>query len=70
MQTAMIVVFIMFIPASAMAYVGPGLGAGVISLVLGVLGSVIIALIALIWYPTKRLISTFRKSCQRDSTQQ
>ncbi|MGB0749340.1 MAG: hypothetical protein ACPGO3_11390 [Magnetospiraceae bacterium] len=39
----------------AQAYVGPGLGAGTIAVVLGVLGAVVMAFFALLWYPLKRM---------------
>ena len=39
----------------ALAYVGPGLGAGVIGVILGLVVSVFVALIAVFWYPIKRL---------------
>jgi hypothetical protein len=38
----------------AHAYIGPGLGAGTIGVVLGVLASFFIALFAVIYYPIKR----------------
>jgi hypothetical protein len=37
------------------AYVGPGLGAGTLGVVLGLLGSILIALFAFFWYPIKRI---------------
>ena len=45
-------------PSMAQAYIGPGLGAGVISAVLGFVAAVAMAFVALVWYPIKRL---FRK---------
>lgn len=42
------------IPDTAQAYVGPGLGAGAIGAVLGVLGAVLLAIFSLIYYPLKR----------------
>ena len=39
-----------------MAYIGPGLGAGTIGVILGVLGSIVLALFAIFWYPIKRLM--------------
>ena len=39
----------------AYAYIGPGLGVGVIATVLGILGSIILAVFAVVWYPLKRL---------------
>lgn len=43
-------------------YVGPGLGAGTIATIIGVLVSLILALFALLWYPFKRLIKKIRAS--------
>jgi uncharacterized membrane protein YhiD involved in acid resistance len=42
-------------PATAFAYVGPGLGAGTLAVVLGIIGSILLALFAIVWYPLKRL---------------
>ena len=42
----------------AESYVGPGLGAGTLGVILGLLGSVLIAIFAFFWYPIKRI---FRK---------
>lgn len=44
------------------AYIGPGIGAGAISVVLGVLASVFLALVAILWYPIKRIIRRKKKS--------
>ena len=41
---------------TADAYIGPGLGAGTIAVLLGILGSIVMALVAFIWYPVKRLL--------------
>ncbi|MEO1018986.1 MAG: hypothetical protein AAFY56_15025 [Pseudomonadota bacterium] len=40
----------------AEAYIGPGAGLGTIAVVLGVIASVFMALIAILWYPVKRLV--------------
>lgn len=45
----------------ALAYVGPGLGAGTLAAVLGLLISILLALVAIVWYPLKRLIKKLRK---------
>ena len=41
---------------SAFAYIGPGVGAGVIATVLGILTAIALALFAVLWYPLKRLL--------------
>ena len=50
----------------AMAYIGPGAGAGTIAVVLGIVGSVGLALFAIVWYPVKRMLSK-RKSRQANA---
>lgn len=52
--------------AGAQAYIGPGVGAGAIAVVLGVIGSVILAIVALVWYPIKRLLRK-RKEAAADT---
>jgi hypothetical protein len=46
----------------AYAYVGPGVGAGTIAVVLGILSSIFLAFVGIIWYPIKRLIKGLRGS--------
>lgn len=46
----------------AYGYVGPGLGAGTIGAILGVIGSIGLALFAVLWYPIKRLFKKRSKS--------
>ena len=48
-------------PGTAYAYVGPGLGAGTVAVVLGVLGSIGLWLFALLWYPFKRWLAARRR---------
>ena len=47
---------LMLAPFEAHAYVGPGLGAGTIAVVFGIVLSVFLALMAVLWYPFKRLL--------------
>jgi hypothetical protein len=44
------------LPTAAAAYIGPGLGVGAITAVLGMLAAVLMAFAALLWYPVKRLL--------------
>jgi hypothetical protein len=50
---------LLLLPVHTFAYVGPGLGAGTIGVILGLLGSFFLALFAFFWYPIKRAL--FRK---------
>ena len=50
----------LFSTNAAEAYVGPGLGLGAIAVVIGVIGSILLAIFAIIWYPVKRTLKKRR----------
>ena len=58
--------FILLYPNTAIAYIGPGLGAGTIAAVLGFIASIFLALFALLWYPFKRIIRRFKGKKEND----
>lgn len=64
---AAIAVTVLF-PAAAQAYIGPGVGAGAIAAVLGVIGSVLLAVFAVVYYPIKRMLKKKRKPAQIDAS--
>ena len=45
-----------FITTSSYAYLGPGVGGGVIVATIGVIVAIFAALFGLIWFPVKRLL--------------
>lgn len=47
----------------ALAYIGPGAGAGLIVTVLGILTAICLAVFAVVWYPIKRLL---KRNSKRD----
>ena len=49
-------VFLLTAAASAEAYVGPGMGLGVIGAAFGLVAAVFLALVGMVWYPVKRLL--------------
>jgi len=49
------------LPATAQAYIGPGMGAGAIAATLGVVAAVFMAFVALLWYPFKRMFGLGKK---------
>jgi len=53
---------IILLPSPAYAYIGPGLGAGTVGAVLGVIFSVFLAIFAILWYPLKRFLKKRRLS--------
>jgi len=55
-----LLVFFSTFPLQAYAYIGPGLGAGTLGVLIGLIASVFVALFAIIWYPIKRLLKKVR----------
>ncbi len=49
----------------AHAYIGPGVGAGTIAVVLGVIASIFLAFVAILWYPLKRLVKRRKTSAKK-----
>ncbi len=49
-------VTLLFYSNNANAYLGPGLGGGVIAATIGIIVAIFAALFGLIWFPVKRLL--------------
>lgn len=47
-------------PPVASAYIGPGLGAGAVTVVLGIVSGLLMLIVGIAWYPLKKLIRRFR----------
>lgn len=62
--TILALLIVIIFSSNVNAYIGPGLGAGALSVVLGVLASVIITLFAMVWYPVKRLLKKMKTFSQ------
>ena len=56
----LLLVFLGLFSDSAEAYIGPGMGAGLIATVIAVLSAIVLGIVAIIYYPIKRLIKTAR----------
>ena len=52
----------LFAPSPAFAYIGPGVAAGAVASVLGVLGSIVLGIFSVIYYPIKRLFKKRKKA--------
>lgn len=48
------------VPLAAQAYTGPGLGLGAVGVALGLVGSILLAIVSVVWYPVKRLVRRIR----------
>jgi hypothetical protein len=63
MQRAALVLAILWVLhlTTAQAYVGPGVGAGTLAVVMGILSSIFFAFVGILWYPIKRLLKLMKK---------
>jgi hypothetical protein len=66
-KVAVSLVLVAALPITAAhAYIGPGAGAGAIAVVFGILSSIFLAFVGIIWYPIKRLFKR-RKGTAKSS---
>jgi len=61
MRQINLIIALLIISSPASAYIGPGMGGGVIAAVLGVTGAVILALFGILYYPIKRMLKNRKK---------
>jgi hypothetical protein len=51
-----VLLLLLALAPQAQAYVGPGLGVGVLGAIAGVVLAVLLALVGMVWYPLKGMI--------------
>ena len=64
---ALSIFLLVMTPVWAMAYIGPGLATGTIGVILGVVGSICIAVFAMLWYPIKRVLKKIKKPSPKEN---
>ena len=55
-NTYVTLLLLLVINNSAYAYLGPGMGAGAIATIIGILGSILLVIVGIFYYPVKRAI--------------
>ncbi len=61
MQKINILIVLLAISTPIYAYIGPGMGGGLIAAVLGVIGAILLALFGILYYPIKRMLKKRKK---------
>ena len=61
MNKTNLIIALLIISSPVVAYIGPGMGGGVIAAVLGVIGAVLLALFGILYYPIKRMLKNRKK---------
>ena len=59
-----LIIVLLSISSLASAYIGPGMGGGVIAGILGVIGALLLALFGILYYPIKRMLKN-RKNAKK-----
>ena len=55
-----ITIILFFLTSPSYAYLGPGVGGGMIAATIGVIIAILAAIFGLIWFPIKRLLKKIR----------
>lgn len=58
----------LLVAAPAHAYIGPGVGLGVIGTVFGIVATLALAVFGFLWYPAKRLLAKRRGAAPKLAT--
>ena len=58
-QILLLSLFLTSLPSYA--YLGPGMGGGVIAAVIGAIGAILLALFGILYYPIKRMLKNRKK---------
>tara|TARA_Y100001960_G_scaffold283725_1_gene318993 strand:+ start:236 stop:496 length:261 start_codon:yes stop_codon:yes gene_type:complete len=60
-------IFLIVLPTSSFAYLGPGMGGGILAATVGIVIAIFAALFGILWFPIKRLIK--KKKTQQEEHQ-
>ena len=57
----LIFISVIFFIENAFAYIGPGMGGGILAATIGIVVAILATFFALLWFPIKRMIGKFKK---------
>lgn len=61
-----VIALLLVAPQTAIAYIGPGAGIAAIGTVIALIGGILLAIVAFIWYPIKRLLAKIKRKRMTD----
>ena len=59
--SVVVIILLLTAPQGTEAYIGPGAGIAAIGTVIALIGGILLAIVAFIWYPIKRLLARIKK---------
>ena len=57
MHKIVLILFFLLLPNFCYAYLGPGMGGGIIAATIGIVVAIFAAIFGVLWFPIKRLIN-------------
>jgi hypothetical protein len=64
--SALVIALLLALPQGIGAYIGPGAGIAAIGTVIALIGGILLAIVAFIWYPIKRLLAKIKRKRMAD----
>ena len=55
----------MLLTSNSFAYLGPGIGGGVIAATIGIIFAIVAFIFGILWFPIKRLINKYKKNKEK-----
>ncbi len=62
----MVIALLLAAPKGTEAYIGPGAGIAAIGTVIALIGGILLAIVAFLWYPIKRLLAKVKQKKMND----
>jgi hypothetical protein len=62
--------FLLVLSSPAFAYTGPGMALGSVMAVLALVGGLLLLVVGTLWYPVKRVITSWRRPKAAQTTEQ
>ena len=62
----MVIALLFATPQGTEAYIGPGAGIAAIGTVIAFIGAILLAIVAFLWYPIKRLLAKIKQKRMND----
>ena len=61
MKKISLIIGLILLNSSVSAYLGPGMGGGIIAGVLGIIAAILLAIFGILYYPIKRMLKNRKK---------
>lgn len=64
-KISIIIIFSLLLTSNSFAYLGPGIGGGVIAATIGIIFAIVAFIFGILWFPIKRLINKYKKDKEK-----